>query len=376
MGRSRSASVERHENKKHSRKSRSRSPKRVSKNDKRKSSPSSKHRRERSRSSSNDKKRRNRSSSNESFKKPQRRSRERSRSKYEKSGPQPKHEEEQGRWKNDMYYENPPPSFSGGHGRRDRDRDQRRGGDNPDSDFMASRRLQREQIGEEGISTVWGKSPNRQQSSTDDSADDSKKSKKGHKSKKKRKNKKDSKSSRHKKSSKKKKKKRVSSSSSSSSSEGEDEDVWVEKNVKTKKSHKFAVPSSSKEEKVEDDVLVGPDNKNPTLNQKDFGHALLPGEGAAMAAFVADGKRIPRRGEIGLTSDEIDLYENVGYVMSGSRHRRMEAVRMRKENQIYSADEKRALAMFSKEERQKREVKILAQFKEMVSAKVSSSSKK
>jgi hypothetical protein len=34
------------------------------------------------------------------------------------------------------------------------------------------------------------------------------------------------------------------------------------------------------------------------------------------------------------------------WVMSGSRHRRMEAVRLRKENQIYSADEKRALAMF------------------------------
>lgn len=50
-----------------------------------------------------------------------------------------------------------------------------------------------------------------------------------------------------------------------------------------------------------------------------LGRALLPGEGAAMAAFVADGKRIPRRGEIGLTSDEIAAYESVGYVMSGSR---------------------------------------------------------
>lgn len=38
-----------------------------------------------------------------------------------------------------------------------------------------------------------------------------------------------------------------------------------------------------------------------------------------MAAYVADGKRIPRRGEIGLTCDEIDSFENVGYVMSGSR---------------------------------------------------------
>lgn len=30
-----------------------------------------------------------------------------------------------------------------------------------------------------------------------------------------------------------------------------------------------------------------------------------------MAAFVAEGKRIPRRGEIGLTSNEIEKYEDV-----------------------------------------------------------------
>lgn len=89
-----------------------------------------------------------------------------------------------------------------------------------------------------------------------------------------------------------------------------------------------------------------------------------------MAAYVAEGKRIPRRGEIGLTSDEIERFESVGYVMSGSRHRRMEAVRLRKENQIYSADEKRALAMFSKEERQKRENKILTQFRDIVRSKL------
>ncbi|XP_035223541.1 NKAP family protein CG6066-like [Stegodyphus dumicola] len=87
-----------------------------------------------------------------------------------------------------------------------------------------------------------------------------------------------------------------------------------------------------------------------------------------MAAYVAEGKRIPRRGEIGLTSEQIQAFEAVGYVMSGSRHRRMEAVRLRKENQIYSADEKRALAMFNREERQKRETKILSQFKEMIKA--------
>jgi hypothetical protein len=123
-----------------------------------------------------------------------------------------------------------------------------------------------------------------------------------------------------------------------------------------------------------------------------------------------------------LASEEIVSYEEDGWVMSGSRHRRMEAVRspapytpapsplspsalfrlhlpllssyviknhnsrLRKENQIYSADEKRALAMFrcgaglllamsytrlcSKEERVKRENKILGQFREMVSDKL------
>lgn len=119
-----------------------------------------------------------------------------------------------------------------------------------------------------------------------------------------------------------------------------------------------------------DDSQYGPVPKsNVQLNVKDYGKALLPGEGAAMAAYIAEGKRIPRRGEIGLTPDEIVKFEDVGYVMSGSRHRRMEAVRMRKENQLYSADEKRALQMFNKEERSKRESKILSQFREMVKAK-------
>ena len=46
-----------------------------------------------------------------------------------------------------------------------------------------------------------------------------------------------------------------------------------------------------------------------------------------------------------MTAEEIESFESSGYVMSGSRHKRMESVRLRKENQIYSAEEKRALAM-------------------------------
>lgn len=168
-----------------------------------------------------------------------------------------------------------------------------------------------------------------------------------------------------------KKKKRQSSSSGSSPSSSSEEDEWVEKSAGVRQPK----DGSSKNDD-EDSSVVGPTQQVTQLSHKDFGHALLPGEGAAMAAYIAEGKRIPRRGEIGLTSDEISTFESVGYVMSGSRHRRMEAVRIRKENQIYSADEKRALAMFSKEERQKRENKILTQFKEMVNSKLSENKKK
>ncbi|XP_011871723.1 PREDICTED: UPF0396 protein CG6066-like [Vollenhovia emeryi] len=47
----------------------------------------------------------------------------------------------------------------------------------------------------------------------------------------------------------------------------------------------------------------------------------------------------------------------------------MEAVCIRKENQIYSVDKKHALAMFSKEERQKRENLLLGLFREMINHK-------
>lgn len=100
-----------------------------------------------------------------------------------------------------------------------------------------------------------------------------------------------------------------------------------------------------------------------------YGGALRPGEGAAIAAFVQQNKRIPRRGEVGWEGEAIDQLEKAGYVMSGSRHKRMNAVRLRKENQVYSAEEKRALALFNYEEAQEREKKLLAEFKELVANK-------
>lgn len=48
----------------------------------------------------------------------------------------------------------------------------------------------------------------------------------------------------------------------------------------------------------------------------------------------------------------------------------MEATRLRKENQIYSAEEKRMLNTFSKEERNRKENIIQSQFKELVAKKM------
>lgn len=101
-------------------------------------------------------------------------------------------------------------------------------------------------------------------------------------------------------------------------------------------------------------------------DHRDYGGALLRGEGEAMAAYVADGKRIPRRGEIGLESEQIVKFEEAGYVMSGSRHRRMNAVRMRKENQVISAEEKRQMLKTQKEEQDKKETMVVSSFKELL----------
>jgi len=52
--------------------------------------------------------------------------------------------------------------------------------------------------------------------------------------------------------------------------------------------------------------------------------------------------------------------------MSGSRHRRMNAVRIRKENQVITAEEKRSLLAFNQQEKMKKESEIMANFKEML----------
>ncbi|EMD33576.1 hypothetical protein CERSUDRAFT_98142 [Gelatoporia subvermispora B] len=182
-----------------------------------------------------------------------------------------------------------------------------------------------------------------------------------------------------------------------------DEDEWVEKPI-TSGLFASAVPLStqsnghgsmapppvptasssaataSREVDEDSDEEVGPqplhqaNSSRNKVDERQYGGALLRGEGSAMAAFLKDGTdmRIPRRGEIGLSSDEIAQYEDVGYVMSGSRHRRMNAVRMRKENQVISAEEKRGILKLQQEERERREAILREEFQSLVAEKLKS----
>jgi hypothetical protein len=96
------------------------------------------------------------------------------------------------------------------------------------------------------------------------------------------------------------------------------------------------------------------------------GDNLLQGEGAAIASYIQRNLRIPRRGEVGWTGSEIANLESQGYVMSGSRHAKMNAVRLRKENQVYTSEEKRALVLLQAQQQQERSQQVTDEFKQMV----------
>ncbi|KAF9024566.1 DUF926-domain-containing protein [Hymenopellis radicata] len=164
------------------------------------------------------------------------------------------------------------------------------------------------------------------------------------------------------------------------------DDEWVVKSPARPASPPHALmqpppPPPRQDEFDSDDDGVGPQpvykpNTTKRLDERSYGGALLRGEGSAMAAWLQEGgtdARIPRRGEIGLTPDEIAKYEDVGYVMSGSRHRRMNAVRMRKENQVISAEEKRGILKLQREERERREAILREEFNELVNERLKGS---
>ncbi|OAF67481.1 hypothetical protein A3Q56_04771 [Intoshia linei] len=157
-------------------------------------------------------------------------------------------------------------------------------------------------------------------------------------------------------------------------SNSEDEKIVKKKRHKKKKDKNVTNQDIPEHESVEiledkessDSEIFGPKAYIEETSNKKMKLMLLPGEGDAMASYVVDGKRIPRRGEIGLTASEIESYETTGYVMSGSRNRRVEAVRLRKENEIYSVNERKELVNFTKKTILQRENKIINQFKDII----------
>ncbi|KAI9571135.1 DUF926-domain-containing protein [Boletus coccyginus] len=158
-----------------------------------------------------------------------------------------------------------------------------------------------------------------------------------------------------------------------SSRMSEDEGEWVEKPlaavpfIVTSQSNgsmppPATIPSHSKR-RMEDDEDDDNDDSDMEIGPQPLMKAIA-------SKKTTRSPRIPRRGEIGLTSDEIAQFENVGYVMSGSRHKRMNAVRMRKENQVISAEEKRGILKLQREERERRETILREEFSELVHEKL------
>jgi hypothetical protein len=227
---------------------------------------------------------------------------------------------------------------------------------------------------------VWGESPT-EISQSSDSEDEKRKRKKKEKRKKKYKKKKQDDSvndhkkrkreshsddERHKR---KRNKKRLESSSDDSSSSNSEQE-YVHKKKQSSQLPESSVSPPPMMPNVSDYRQEEPDfgpKPLPTIQPEvRYGGDMLPGEASAIAKYVQENKRIPRRGEVGLTSEEIERFEKLGYVMSGSRHQMMNAVRLRKENQVISVEEKRKMAMLAYEERTKRENKLIQQFRDMV----------
>mmetsp|Transcript_7971 Transcript_7971/g.29702 ORF Transcript_7971/g.29702 Transcript_7971/m.29702 type:complete len:377 (+) Transcript_7971:3-1133(+) len=150
-------------------------------------------------------------------------------------------------------------------------------------------------------------------------------------------------------------------------------------NAKSKKKKKEA--NVAKEDQDDDDdeaskilkqqfagnqeIFIGP-RKTQMNARHNWSKILLPGEGDAIAQYVSQNKRIPRRGEVGLTSDQIAQFEKLGYVMSGSTHRVIERVRKQKEALVMKGMVEEKERIQRGEKRMTRENEVMGRFRNIV----------
>ncbi|KAL0483548.1 hypothetical protein AKO1_014522 [Acrasis kona] len=212
-------------------------------------------------------------------------------------------------------------------------------------------------------SLIWSDSPSEISSSSSESEDDRRKSrKKEKKSKNKKKSRRHSDSDDSDYRSKKRKRHHSDSHKERKKSKKNNQELEVETSPKPR-----LLLQTNHEDSHKHDAEFGPKPLVETVQKNvRYGGDMMPGEASAIAKYVQENKRIPRRGEVGLTSDEIERYEALGYVMSGSRNQMMNAVRLRKENQVISAEDRKRMALLSHEEKTKKENRLVQQFRDMI----------
>nr|CAD2198490.1 unnamed protein product [Meloidogyne enterolobii] len=213
------------------------------------------------------------------------------------------------------------------------------------------------------------------ENTTDESDDEIVKHKKKHKKHKKHK-KKDSDRKRKKKDKNNKRKKRLRRESSDEEPghhKDEKGDVWVEvtkeMQVAQTKKEEAAIVGPSIPEHIQQKLNPAAASSDIRLDAALCSDKYVKRRGSSNGSLCCPGKKNSEEREIGLTSEEIAVFEVAGYVMSGTRHKAMEATRLRKENQILTAEEKRLLKTFSIDQRNKKEETVLKQFRDLISSK-------
>lgn len=91
--------------------------------------------------------------------------------------------------------------------------------------------------------------------------------------------------------------------------------------------------------------------------------------GINFSEFFKDGKRIPLRGQEGMSVDQILAFERAGYKMSGYNKRQTEATYMKAERKVYTQEEKRMLEKHSLDDRKQKEKDKMEQFKNLAAQK-------